>query len=101
MLKEKSADWNAFRIELKLDGNYGDTLAHDPRLNDDGRLDKVLTKWMEAQPSPVTWAKILEILESLQLRSIAKKVNDYLQSPDVINKYIKKEDFRGEYITVV
>ena len=95
MLKDKSAEWNAFRRELELDGNYGDILARDRSLTDDDRLDKVLTKWIEAQPSPVTWANILEILQILQFLNIAKKVSVYLQRPDVIKKYSKKEDFRG------
>ena len=95
MLKEKSPNWNAFHRELGLDGNYGDSLARDRSLNDDDRLHKVFTKWIEAQPSPVTWAKILEILQNLHFLNIAKKVNDYLQRPDMIMKYIKKEDFHG------
>ena len=86
---------------MQLHDNYEDMLARNPSLTDDDRLYKVFTKWIEAQLSPVTWAKILEILQSLELLNIAKKVNDYLQRPDVIMKYIKKEDFHGQYITVV
>ena len=90
-----SSNWIAFCRELGLLVNYRLTLARDRSLNDNDRLDKVLTKWIEAQPSPVTWAKILEILQNLHFLNIAKKVRDYLQSPDVIMKYIKKEDFHG------
>ena len=95
MLREKSADWKAFRREMNLHDNYEDTLARDPRLNDDDRLYKVFTKWIEAEPSPVTWAKILEILQILHFLNIAKKVRDYLQDGDVIKKYSKKEDYSG------
>ena len=84
-----------FRRELELDVNCRNILARDSSLTDDDRLENVLTKWIEAKQSPVTWAKILEILQSLDLLSIAKKVNDYLQRPDVIMKYIKKEDYSG------
>ena len=89
MLNEKSADWNAFRRELQLDGNYGDTLARDRNLTDDDRLDKVLRKWIDTRPSQVTWRKILEILEVLKLKNIKQKVNDYLQREYVIKKYSK------------
>ena len=95
LLKEKSADWNGFRIELGVDGNYGDTLARDHSLTDDGRLEKVLTDWIEAQPSKVTWSKILEILEAQKFRKMAENVNVFLQREDVIEKYSKKNNFSG------
>ena len=95
LLNKKSAKWNHVRIELGLDANFGDSLLQNPGLDGNDRLDRVLTKWIEAQPSPVTWAKILEILKSLKWIDIVKEVNDYLQRPDVIMKYSEKEDFRG------
>ena len=95
LLKEKSADWNGFRRELWLDGNYGDTLARDRSLTDDDRLDKVLTKWIEAQPSPVTWSMILEMLRELELLNVADKVKKYLKREDVIEKYSQKNNFSG------
>ena len=95
LLKEKSADWNGFRRELQLDGNYGDELARDRSLTDDDRLDKVLTKWIEAQLSPVTWSMILEMLRELELLNIADKVKTYLKREDVIEKYCKKNNFSG------
>ena len=95
LLKEKSADWNGFRRELWLDGNYGDTLARDRSLTDDDRLDKVLTKWIEAQPSPVTWSMILKMLRELELLNVADKVKKYLKREDVIEKYSQKNNFSG------
>ena len=95
LLKEKSADWNGFRRELWLDGNYGDTLARDRSLTDDDRLDKVLTKWIDTRSSPVTWNKILEMLRELELLNIADKVKTYLKKEEVIEKYSKKNIFSG------
>ena len=70
-------------------------MARDRSLTDDDRLDKVLTKWIEAQPSPVTWNMILEMLRELELLNIADKVKTYLKREDVIEKYSKKNNFSG------
>ena len=95
LLKKKSADWRAFRKELRLDDNYEEKLGRNCSLTDEDRLAKVLAKWIEKQPSPVTWNNILEVLKELELLNIAQKVKNYLQKEDVVKKYRKKNNFFG------
>ena len=93
LIKEHSANWNDLAIALKIDENTRTSLHNDGRLTDDGRLDKILQKWHQAQPSDVTWEKILEVLESMKLIRTRKEVKKFLEKPNVIEKYRKKSDF--------
>ena len=93
LIKEHSANWNDLAIALKIDANDRTTLQNDGRLTDAGKLDRILQNWHEAQPSDVTWEKILEVLESMKLRRTAGEVKKFLEKPEVIEKYRKKPDF--------
>ena len=93
LIKEHSANWYDLAIELKIDENTRTTLHNDARLTNHGKLERILQKWHQAQPSDVTWEKILEVLESMMLRRTARKVKMFLEKPNVIEKYRKKPDF--------
>ena len=92
-IKEQAANWNDLAIELKIDENTRTTLLNDARLTNHGKLEHILQKWHQVQPSDVTWEKILEVLESLMFRRTAGEVKRFLEKPDVIKKYRKKPDF--------
>ena len=94
LIKEHSANWNDLAIALKIDGNTRTTLHNNGKLTDDGKLDKILQTWHQAQPSDVTWEKILEVLESMKLRRTAGEVKTFLEKPNVIEKYRKQTDFK-------
>ena len=93
LIKNHSAQWNNFGIALKVDVNTRRSLLQEVRLENDGKLDCILRKWHEAQPSEVTWEKVLEVLDSMELRRTANEVKRFLKKPNVIEKYRKEPDF--------
>ena len=95
LIKSHSAKWNEIAMELKVDENTRTRLLRDTQLGIDGKLDHILHKWNEAQSTDVTWEKILEMLESLELRKTACEVNKFLKEPRIIKKYSKFPDFEG------
>ena len=95
LIKSHSAKWNEIAMELKVDENTRTRLLRDTQLGIDGKLDHILHKWNEAQSTDVTWEKILEMLESLELRKTACEVNKFLKESRIIKKYSKFPDFEG------
>ena len=93
LIKEHSAKWNDLAIALKIDENTRTTLRNETQLTDDSKLDSILQNWHQAQPSDVTWEKILEVLESTKLRITGGEVKKFLEKPNVIEKHRKKPDF--------
>ena len=93
LIKNHSAKWDKFGIALKVDENTRSSLLQEVRLEDDGKLDRILRKWHEAQPSEVTWEKVLGVLDSMELRRTANEVKRFLKKPNVIKKYRKDPDF--------
>ena len=59
-----------------------------------GKLDKVLSNWIGAEPTPVTWEKVKEVLIKLDFRPTAKKVERFLQEVDTVEKYKNEEDWK-------
>ena len=64
---------------MKVDENSRTCLLRDTQLRVDGKLDQILHKWNEAQSTDVTWEKILEIFELLELKKTACEVNKFLK----------------------
>ena len=93
LIKEHSANWYDSAIALKIDVNTRTTLQNDGKLTNHGKLEHILQIWRQAQPSDVTWEKILEVLESMKLRRTAGEVKKFLEKPNVIEKYRKQPDF--------
>ena len=87
LIKNHSAKWDKFGIALKVDENTRSSLLHDVRLDDDGKLDRILRKWHEAETSDVTWEKVLGVLESMKLKKTADEVTRFLKQPNTIEKY--------------
>ena len=94
LIKCHSAKWDGFARELHVDDNTRESLKHDISLESDGRLERILKIWIESQCSSVTWEKILDVLISMDLKYTAGKVQDYLKYQEVIDKYVKKPDFK-------
>ena len=61
--------------------------------NADDKLDAILNEWNSSQTSDVTWETILKVLVECGKRNIAREVQEYLEEPEVYEKYMKKEDF--------
>ena len=93
LIKNHSAKWNDFAMALKVDEDTRSSLLHDEKLGNNGKLDHILRKWYEALPSEVTWEKVLEVLDSMELRRTANEMKRFLKNPNTIEKYRKDPDF--------
>ena len=93
LIRNHSAKWNDFAMELRVDEDTRRSLLHDVKLENNGKLDHILRKWYEAQPSEVTWEKVLGVLNSMELRSTANEMKRFLKKPSTIEKYSKYPDF--------
>ena len=94
LIKSHSAKWDGFARELHVDDNTRESLKHNISLENDVRIERVLKIWIESQCSSVTWEKILDVLISMDLKTTAGKVQEYLKYQEVIDKYITKPDFK-------
>ena len=44
------------------------------------RLERVLNKWIETESVPVTWDRLIEGLEEIQLRNVIRRVKEFLKT---------------------
>ena len=94
LLRDHTADWIDLGIELEVSENKRTEFSQDDRLSPYGKLDKVLSYWIRAEPTPVTWEKVKEVLIKLNFRSTAKKVERFLQEVDTVEKYKNEDDWK-------
>ena len=59
-------------------------------VNDEGKLSAVLQKWMDTMKSPVTWEKIIEVVEGplVQKAAIAVQIRSFLSQEKNFEKYL-------------
>ena len=93
-MKPVSASWNEIALRVSL--NTRDNLMKNPMLAANGRLEKMLDEWNSSEPSDVMWETILKVLVDCGKRNIARDVEEYLEKPEVYEKYIKKRDFNNK-----
>ena len=93
LTKSHSTKWDEIAIALEVDESTRTSVQHDIQLGDNGKLDQILQKWNEAVSSDVTWEKILQVLESMELSETASEVKQFLKKPSIIKKYSKARDF--------
>ena len=86
LIKCHSSRWEEFASGLRVSLNTRESFRHDITLEDGGRLERVVVKWIESQCSPVTWENIVHILVSMDLKTTAGEVMDYLKCQQVIDK---------------
>ena len=91
-LRGESSKWNEIGRELGISHNYREELRMRNDLSNRDRLEMVLIKWKESQRSDVSWNKIIDMLEDLELNNVASKVTQYLLTDeDAIQMYGWKE----------
>ena len=95
LTKSHSAKWDEIAIALEVDESTRTSVQHDIQLGDNGKLGQILQKWNEAVSSDVTWEKILQVLESMELSETASEVKQFLKKPIIIKKYSKARDFES------
>ena len=84
-----AASWNEIGIALHVPFDDRDSLLKDLRLDDVGRMERVLHKWNGTQMTDVTWETILKVLN--EKRDVASKVIEFLEKNYA--KYINKDDY--------
>lgn len=93
LLKSKSNDWDDFARELEVEDKVRGDLRINMALSSENKLEQVLNNWIDSECSAVTWEKILEVLESLETRRLAREVKNYLKQPKTVEKYSAMEDY--------
>ena len=93
LLKSKSNDWDDFARELEVEDKVRSDLRINMALSSENKLEQVLNNWIDSECSAVTWEKILEVLESLETRRLAREVKNYLKQPKTVEKYSAMEDY--------
>ena len=78
ILRKKSARWNLFALELQISDDERDQLR-GKNMSDLEKLDEVLRKWMESESRPITWSTILDVLNSLEMKDLAREVLVFLE----------------------
>ena len=97
LLSKRSARWNDFARALKIDANFREKLQrHGFATTEETKLESILYKWIESEPSDVTWSNLIKVLERLQFLDIASEVKGYLKNEEVIKKYRQKKDYTGQ-----
>ena len=75
LLKKQSSLYDGFARELSIGDELRDKLKSD-------KLDRKKT-------CSVTWVKVLEILDDLQLDDVAEEVKQFLDKEETVKKYIQ------------
>ena len=74
ILEEKSANWDGIGRELGVSLNYRQQLRRNIALDDSGKLESVLDKWVESTSPPVTWKIFKEKLKNMQYMDLVGKL---------------------------
>ena len=91
LIKCHSSRWDEFASGLRVPFDTRESLRRNIALEDGGRMERVVVKWIESQCSPVTWENIVHTLVSMELKTTAGKVQDYLKRQQVICKFQSKQ----------
>ena len=78
--------WNELAIQLGLEFNFRQELCTKYLSNSD-RLDAVIAQWMLSAQGAVTWIALLEAMDKAELKEVAKKIKEYLQSVEALKFY--------------
>ena len=88
LLKKQSSHYDNFARELSIDDELRDKLKSD-KTSHNAKLDDVLRNWIAEKTCSVTWAKVLEILDDLQLEDVAEEVKQFLDKEETLKKYVQ------------
>ena len=87
MLKKQSSLYDDFARELNIDDELRDKLKSDKTSHNNAKLEDVLKHWITEKTCSVTWAKVLEILDDLQLEDVAEEMKQFLDKEETVKKY--------------
>ena len=80
-------------LSTQLPKNSLDFLRKRVAINQDVKLENVLTEWTQKQTTDITWNTILKALQAIGRKDLATKVIEYLEMPRNYQEYITMKDF--------
>ncbi len=81
LLSPHSYEWDRIGRALRVPYSYRRELeSHGERICNDSRLERVLNKWIETESVPVTWDRLIEGLEEIELRDVIRSVREFLKT---------------------
>ena len=89
LLKKQSSLYDDFARELNIGDELRDKLNSNKTSHNNAKLEDVLKNWITDTTCSVTWAKVLEILDDLQLEDVAEEVKQFLDKEETVKKYIQ------------
>ena len=91
-----NSKWFEIGKELRVEDDFLESLRKkgDAR-TDKEKLGEVLGEWIDSQCSDVTWQKVMDVMITLRKKKQAQQVKEYLEQPEVIERYHGKKDFKG------
>ena len=78
LLRKHSIHYDEFALQLDIDDDFRDNLRAKNEENH-WKLEQVLRKWIDSETCEVTWAKIIKVLDDLEMKTVAKEVVDFLK----------------------
>lgn len=89
--RSHSVEWYNIARELNVSLNYRKQLMRDATMKDSDKLEEVLDKWIETESVPVTWSSLIEALEAIELRGLAREVKELLKTPKALQTYSQSQ----------
>ena len=89
LLKKQSSLYDGFARELSIGDELRDKLKSDKTSHNNAKLENVQKNWIAEKTCSVTWVKVLEILDDLQLDDVAEEVKQFLDKEETVKKYIQ------------
>ena len=71
--------WSKLGLALKVSYSYHTELSSNSISNSE-RLEGVLNKWIESESVPVTWERLIEALEEIELKSVVRSIQEFLKT---------------------
>ena len=79
MLRDKSANWDDIGSELDVPLNTREELRRDSTLTASGRLERVLSCWLETKKC-CTWKTFKKHLLDLDYHDVVQKVDTFINN---------------------
>ena len=87
LLSPHCDQWARIGRALKIPLEYRIQLERERIFDDDRRLEEVLNKWIETGSVPVTWDRLIEGLEEIELRDVIRRVKEFLKTDRTFATY--------------
>ena len=78
-----SYKWDDIGRALRVPYTYRRELERE-RISDTARLERVLAEWKDSKSVLVTWDRLIEGLEEIELRDVKERVIEFLQTDQAL-----------------